>query len=81
MGNKEWMNSDVDNEHFSYERHFRRNLEQEMKIKKRMDELYERRQEYERQKEMDRGTIRMGMAFTGGLFMLIVLAARAMYPS
>jgi hypothetical protein len=75
------MNRDVDNEHFSYEKHYRRNFEQEMKIKRRMDELHAKRAEFERQQEMDRGTIRMGMAFTGGVFMLIVLLARAMYPS
>lgn len=77
---RDWMNTEVDNEHFSYEKHFKRNLEMEMKIKRRMDELHARQAEDERRKEMDRGTVRMGMAFTGGLFLLILAFAKAMYP-
>lgn len=77
---RDWLNTDVDNEHFSYEKHFRRNWEMEMKIKSRMDVLHARQAEDERREEMDRGTVRMGMAFTGGLFMLIMLTAKAMYP-
>jgi hypothetical protein len=72
---------DADNAHFNYERHYRRNLEQEMKIKRRMDELAAHRMAFERQKEQSRQSMRMGMAFTGGLFFLVVLAARALAPS
>jgi curved DNA-binding protein CbpA len=78
---RDWMNSEVDNEHFSYEKHFRRNLEMETRIKRRMDEMHARRAEMEKKTEMERGTIRMGMAFTGGLFVLIMLAAKMMFPS
>jgi hypothetical protein len=77
---RDWMNTEVDNEHFSYEKHFKRNLEMEMKIKRRMDELHARQAEDERRKQMDRGTLRIGMAFTGGLFLLILAFAKAMYP-
>ena len=73
--------SDVDNAHFNYESHYKRNLEQEMKIKKRMDELHAHRLEFERQREENKQSIRMGFAFTGGLFVFIVLVARAMVPS
>jgi hypothetical protein len=73
--------SDADNAHFNFERHYRRNMEMEMKIKRRMDELHAHRVEYERQRERDSQTARYGLAFTGGLFMCIVLFARAMYPS
>lgn len=73
--------SDADNAHFSYEKHYRRNLEQEMKIKKRMDELHAHRLEFERQREQNKQSMRMGVAFTGGLFVIIVLVARALAPS
>ena len=72
---------DADNAHFNYERHYRRNLEQEMKIKRRMDELAAHRMEFERQREQNRQSIRMGMVFTGGLFILVVMAARVLAPS
>ena len=78
---RDWMNTDVDNEHFSFEKHFRRNWEMEMKIKSRMDVLHARQAEDKRREEMDRGTIRMGMAFTGALFMLIMFLAKAIYPT
>ena len=72
---------DADNAHFNYERHYRRNFEQEMKIKRRMDELAAHRMQFERQREQNRQSIRMGMVFTGGLFFLVVLAARVLAPS
>jgi len=53
----------------------------ETRIKRRMDEMHARRAEMEKKTEMERGTIRMGMAFTGGLFVLIMLAAKMMFPS
>lgn len=73
--------SDSDNAHFNYESHYKRNLEQEMKIKKRMDELHAHRLEFERQREENKQSMRMGFAFTGGLFVVLVLVARAMVPS
>lgn len=73
--------SDADNSHFNYESHYKRNLEQEMKIKRRMDELHSRRMEYESEKEKDRQSVRMGFIFSGGLFLVIVLVAKAMVPS
>lgn len=73
--------SDADNAHFNYERHFRRNLEREERIKKRMDELRAERVEFERQRERDSQTARYGLGFTAGLFMCLVIFARSMYPS
>ena len=78
---RDWMNTDVDNDHFSFEKHFRRNWEMEMKIKSRMDVLHARQAEDKRREERDRGTIRMGMAFTGALFMLIMFLAKSIYPA
>jgi hypothetical protein len=72
---------EADNSHFNYERHYRRNLEQEMKIKKRMDELAAHRMEFERKRESNRLSIRIGMLFTGGLFAVVVIVARVFAPS
>jgi DnaJ domain len=72
------FDSTADNEHFNYERYYRRNLEQEMKIKRRMDELHAHRVEYERQSEQNRQTARIGLVFTGGLFLCVVMFAKAM---
>jgi len=72
---------DADNPHFSYEKHYQRNLEQEMKIKRRMDELRAHRLEFERQQAQNHQTARIGLAFTGGLFLCIVMLARSLYPS
>src|SRR2546423_3518609 len=57
--------TDADNEHFSYEKHYRRNLEQEMRIKKRLDELHKHKMEYERLKKQNRSNTRIGLMFTG----------------
>jgi hypothetical protein len=73
--------SDADNAHFSYEQHYRRNLEQEMKIKRRLDELHAHRKEYERQRDRDSQTAKVAFAFTGGLFLCMVMLARSIYPS
>jgi hypothetical protein len=73
--------SDADNAHFSYEQHYRRNLEQEMKIKRRMDELHAHRQEYERQRDRDSQTAKVAFAFTGGVFVCLIMLAQSIYPS
>jgi hypothetical protein len=78
---KFYNQGDVDNPHFNYERHYKRNLEQEMKIKRKMDELHASRLEFERQREENKQSVRVGFAFTGGLFLLILLVAKSMTPS
>jgi curved DNA-binding protein CbpA len=72
------QNSDADNAHFNYKAHYRRNLEQEMRIKKRMDELHRNRIEFENEQREQKKTMRFGLIFTGGLFACVLLAARAM---
>jgi hypothetical protein len=74
-------NVDANNSHFNYERHFRRNLEQEMKIKKRLDELHAHRMEFEKQEQQNRQSARLGLAFAGSLFMLLVFIAKALAPA
>ena len=76
-----YTQGDVDNAHFNYERHYRRNLEQEMKIKRKMDELHASRLEFERQREENKQSVRVGFAFTGALFLCILLMAKSMAPS
>lgn len=71
---------DADNEHFNYERHFARNWEQEMKIKRRMDELHAHRVEFERRRAQHSSTMRIGFAFTLSLFLLLVMAAKSIAP-
>jgi hypothetical protein len=71
---------DADNEHFNYERHFARNLEQEKRIKRRMDELHAHQVEFERMRAVHASNLRYGLTFTGIVFFILMMFARALYP-